>query len=222
MPYRPSGRSSGEDNFPDVFANLEPTPPLGPPPASSGLSQQTADAVARSVVKVEGVACRKIQDGTGFVVADGLVATNAHVVAGESSTEVIRDDGERLSADGGGLRRGPRPRAAAVPALDRPALPLATADSGRRRRCVRASAGQAAADRAVRSRPVPASHGPQHLRRRTSSSAMCSRLPPISSPATPGHRWSTRPARSWASPSRSRATDRAWPTRSTRPSSSSC
>lgn len=89
----------GEDNFPDVFAALEPTPPLGPPPVSSGLSQPVARRVAASVVKVEGVACRKIQDGTGFVVDDDLVATNAHVVAGESSTDVIRDDGSRVSAD---------------------------------------------------------------------------------------------------------------------------
>ena len=50
------------------------------------------------MVKVEGVACRRIQDGSGFVVAEDLVATNAHVVAGERSTTVERNDGRRLSA----------------------------------------------------------------------------------------------------------------------------
>jgi S1-C subfamily serine protease len=87
----------GPDEFPDVFAALRPTPELGPPPAASGLDQATSDEVARSVVKVEGVACSRVQDGSGFVVADGLVATNAHVVAGERSTDVIRDDGQRFS-----------------------------------------------------------------------------------------------------------------------------
>jgi S1-C subfamily serine protease len=120
----------GEDNFPDVFAELEPTPPLGPPPATTGLSQQTADSVARSVVKVEGIACRKIQDGTGFVVQDGLVATNAHVVAGEASTDVIRDDGSRISADVVAFDADTDLALLDVPGLDRPPLPLARASVG--------------------------------------------------------------------------------------------
>jgi S1-C subfamily serine protease len=62
------------------------------------MSAATAEAVAASVVKVEGVACRKVQDGTGFVVSDDLLVTNAHVVAGERATEVIRNDGRRFDA----------------------------------------------------------------------------------------------------------------------------
>jgi S1-C subfamily serine protease len=123
----------GEDNFPDVFAQLEPAAPLGPPPTSSGLSKTTADAVAASVVKVEGVACRKIQDGTGFAVEDGLVATNAHVVAGETSPEVIRDDGRRLSAQIVLFDADRDLALLRVPKLDRPPLPLshpATGDVG--------------------------------------------------------------------------------------------
>ena len=42
---------------------------------------------------IEGQACDRIQSGTGFVVAPGLIATNAHVVAGERTTQVQRDDG---------------------------------------------------------------------------------------------------------------------------------
>lgn len=88
----------GEDNFPKVFDALRPTPDLGPPPADSGLPTETAARVARSVVKVEGIACSQIQDGTGFVVAPDQVVTNAHVVAGEDTTEVIRNDGSRAEA----------------------------------------------------------------------------------------------------------------------------
>lgn len=114
----------GTDDFPDVFDALRPTPELGPPPEASGLSQQTADQVARSVVKMEGAACDRVQDGTGFVVADGLVVTNAHVVAGERSTTVIRDDGARL--DGTVVVFDPDRDLAVlrVDGLDRPALPI--------------------------------------------------------------------------------------------------
>jgi S1-C subfamily serine protease len=88
----------GEDNYPQVFNALRPTPDLGPPPAASGLSKATEQAVTRAVVKVEGVACNRVQDGTGFVVSNELVATNAHVVAGERETEVLREDGSRVDA----------------------------------------------------------------------------------------------------------------------------
>ncbi|MCX7621200.1 MAG: CvpA family protein, partial [Acidimicrobiales bacterium] len=67
------------DGVPRVFDALRPTPDLGPPPADSGLSPELQARVARSIVKVEGIACNRVQEGTGFVVADGLVVTNAHV-----------------------------------------------------------------------------------------------------------------------------------------------
>src|SRR5262249_53414850 len=63
----------GEDNFPQVFNALRPTPDLGPPPESSGLTKATADRVQRSVLKIEGVACDRIQNGSGFVVDNELV-----------------------------------------------------------------------------------------------------------------------------------------------------
>jgi len=120
----------GDDNFPDVFAELEPDAPLGPPPTSTGLSEATASEVAASVVKVEGIACRKIQDGTGFVVGDGLVATNAHVVAGESRTDIIRDDGRRIPSVVVAFDPARDLALLQVPGLDRAALPLATAEIG--------------------------------------------------------------------------------------------
>jgi S1-C subfamily serine protease len=92
-------RFVGEGQFPRVFDALQPAPDLGPPPAASGLSQAIVDQVVLSTVKVEGVACRRIQDGSGFVVGDELVATNAHVVAGERSTVIQRSDGSEVKAD---------------------------------------------------------------------------------------------------------------------------
>ena len=116
----------GSDDFPDVCAALRPTPALGPPPEATGLSFDTAQAVARSVVKVEGPACDRVQDGSGFVVADGLVATNAHVVGGEDQTSVIRDDGRRFDGTGVAFDTDRDIALVAVDGFDRPALPLLT------------------------------------------------------------------------------------------------
>lgn len=90
----------GPDAFPDVFNALHPGEALGPPPASAGLSTAVVDRVYGSTVKVEGQACNQIQDGSGFAVAHGLVATNAHVVAGEARghTRVLLPSGGSLPA----------------------------------------------------------------------------------------------------------------------------
>jgi S1-C subfamily serine protease len=91
-------RLVGEGQFPRVFANLRPTPDVGPPPAESGLGPDVIARATAATVKVEGVACRRIQEGSGFVVAPGIIITNAHVVAGQSRTEVIDAGGRRLEA----------------------------------------------------------------------------------------------------------------------------
>lgn len=88
----------GEGQFPKVFDALRPSPKLGPPPSASGLTGELAGAVSASTVRVEGQACDRMQEGSGFVVAPGLVVTNAHVVAGEDRTELIRTDGTRVRA----------------------------------------------------------------------------------------------------------------------------
>ena len=75
--------------FPQVFSTL--TPP------STGSVDTPSDATARdlanpaifSTVKILGAACGDEQEGSGFVVGHGLVATNAHVVAGESATQIV-------------------------------------------------------------------------------------------------------------------------------------
>jgi S1-C subfamily serine protease len=92
-------RLVGDDPFPQVFDALTPAPDTGASPGSSGLSNETANEVVRSTVKIEGVACSRIQEGSGFFVAEDLVVTNAHVVAGEDESTVELADGSTLDAD---------------------------------------------------------------------------------------------------------------------------
>lgn len=91
-------RLVGDTNFPKVFESLKPAPETGPPPESIGMSAETVARVTASTVKVEGVACRRIQEGSGFAVGPDLVVTNAHVVAGEKSTSIERPDGRKMPA----------------------------------------------------------------------------------------------------------------------------
>ncbi|MGH9126467.1 MAG: MarP family serine protease [Acidimicrobiales bacterium] len=90
----------GPDAFPDVFNALHPGEALGPPPPSAGISAAVDARVSASTVKVMGQACSEIQDGSGFAVAQNLVATNAHVVAGEGRghTRVLLPSGASLAA----------------------------------------------------------------------------------------------------------------------------
>lgn len=90
-------RLVGEDQFPRVFADLTPSQEVGPPPAASGITPEVDAAVRRSTVKVTGVACRRIQEGSGFIAGPDIVVTNAHVVAGEDQTEVVTATGRRLA-----------------------------------------------------------------------------------------------------------------------------
>jgi S1-C subfamily serine protease len=120
----------GQDNFPRVFDALQPAPDVGAAPAASGLSDDLDRKTARSIVKVEGGACDRIQDGTGWVVADNLVVTNAHVVAGENATDVQRDDGRRLKATVVAFDPSRDLALLQVNKLGRPALPRSAARRG--------------------------------------------------------------------------------------------
>ena len=91
-------RLAGPAGAPYVFNGLIPALDTGPPPEVSGLSPQVVARVSASTVKVEGVACRFERDGSGFAVAPDLIVTNAHVVAGQQRTTVVRPDGRRLRA----------------------------------------------------------------------------------------------------------------------------
>jgi S1-C subfamily serine protease len=110
---------------PRVFEGFGTAPALGPPPAESGLSAALANQVARSTVKVEAPACSRIQDGSGAVIGDNLVVTNAHVVAGSKHPTVFRHpDGQDLDATVVAFDPDRDVAILRVPGIDRPALPL--------------------------------------------------------------------------------------------------
>ena len=93
-------RLVGEEGFPQVFTTFGPSLNTGQPPASAPISASELDAVEASTVKVEGQACGRIQEGSGWAAGNDLVVTNAHVVAGEPAgqTAVLLPDGTRLQA----------------------------------------------------------------------------------------------------------------------------
>jgi len=93
------GSLVGDDGSPQVFERLRRSPDVGPAPTEADLPADVVEVAAASTVLVEGRACDRIQDGTGFVVGDRTVVTNAHVVAGEDETVLMRPDGTEVDAD---------------------------------------------------------------------------------------------------------------------------
>jgi S1-C subfamily serine protease len=87
------------NGFPKVFTGNEPTPlnqntPL--PPLGELTAAVTKDRP--SVVMIEGNGCGGVVEGSGFVVSPGLVATNAHVIAGVRHPFVLTQDNSQLAA----------------------------------------------------------------------------------------------------------------------------
>lgn len=81
------------NGFPQVFTGREPAPNSSDvTPSLAGFDPAIA-ADKASVVKLEGQGCGGIVEGSGFVIGDGLVATNAHVVAGIAKPYVLDDNG---------------------------------------------------------------------------------------------------------------------------------
>lgn len=84
--------------FPQVFAQVYPqaAPKVGV--ASEAQLQKAVTEAGASMVKVEGIACGYLQEGSGFVVASHLVVTNAHVVAGVAHPFVVDRSGVKRAA----------------------------------------------------------------------------------------------------------------------------
>lgn len=87
--------------FPAVFSpfNREYIPPADPAAADESVTPAVVDA-ARSVLRVRGdaAACAATMTGSGWVYADDLVVTNAHVVAGVTEPSVEDGSGRSLAA----------------------------------------------------------------------------------------------------------------------------
>ena len=85
------------EGFPIVFAGL---PPEAAPPVSLPRDVAVRTAVLKaehSTVQIAGAGCGVIQEGSGFVVAPGLVVTNAHVVAGVAGPYVVDGTGRHAA-----------------------------------------------------------------------------------------------------------------------------
>ncbi len=119
-----------EANFPKVFDDLRRTPSAGPPPQNVILDSALLERVKRSTVRVSGMACGRLMEGSGFSPADDVIVTNAHVVAGVRGASVLRTDGRRLSARVQVFDPQRDLAVLAVPGLDARPLPVASSDVG--------------------------------------------------------------------------------------------
>jgi hypothetical protein len=83
----------------DPFPQIEgPRPDVRPPNSKIARDPQVRSASA-SVVKVLGTACGLGVQGSGWVAGDGVVVTNAHVVAGQDDTTVqVQGEGPHIEA----------------------------------------------------------------------------------------------------------------------------
>ncbi|HEX6116191.1 MAG TPA: CvpA family protein, partial [Solirubrobacterales bacterium] len=83
---------------------IDPTPVITGPeadvaaPSPAIANDPEVEAAATGVVRVLGTACGLGVSGSGWIAGPGLVATNAHVVAGQEDTTVTTHDGVELDA----------------------------------------------------------------------------------------------------------------------------
>jgi len=118
----------------NALENLDPFPRIDGPEANVKAPERgivddaEVDAAARSVVKVLGTACGLGVEGSGWVAGEGIVVTNAHVVAGQKDTRVL-PEGQGSGLDAEAVHFDPRNDIAVlrVQGLDAPALQIADA-----------------------------------------------------------------------------------------------
>jgi S1-C subfamily serine protease len=77
----------------DPFPRLEGPEVRVPPPRAAIARDPDVRSAGDSVVRITGTACGLGVEGSGWVARDGLVVTNAHVVAGQDDT-VVQEHGE--------------------------------------------------------------------------------------------------------------------------------
>jgi len=119
-----------------ALENLDPFPRIDGPevrvqaPSAGIVGDPQVDAAARSVVKVLGTACGLGVEGSGWVAGDGIVITNAHVVAGQKDTRVLLR-GEEPGIEAEAVHFDPRNDIAVLRVRGLQAPALALADSPR-------------------------------------------------------------------------------------------
>ena len=72
----------------DPFPRIDGPPVDLPAPRAAIARDRDVRLAARGVVKIQGTACGLGVEGSGWVARDGIVVTNAHVVAGQQDTTV--------------------------------------------------------------------------------------------------------------------------------------
>ena len=77
---------------------VERAPRVGPPDPTITRDRDVR-AAQGSIVRVLGTACGRSVQGSGWVAQEGVVVTNAHLIAGQRDTRVELQDGSRHDAD---------------------------------------------------------------------------------------------------------------------------
>ncbi|MHA7154111.1 MarP family serine protease [Arthrobacter sp. TMN-50] len=113
-----------DDGIPTILESVAPADPMPVPDAAVDTPELAA--ASESVLRIAGTAfqCGQNQTGSGFVIAPGLVVTNAHVVAGVNEPVVEIPDGGALPGRIVHFDAVRDIAVLAVEGLDRAALPL--------------------------------------------------------------------------------------------------
>lgn len=136
----PVGEVAGElggllsaSGLPDVFVGFEPLPAPEVQRPDDPKARAIAAAAEVSTVKVSAGTCDVGSVGSGFVVADGYVVTNAHVIAGADEDGIRVADADGKTWDAVPVLFDPNLDVSLlrVIGLDLPALRFATTDPGR-------------------------------------------------------------------------------------------
>lgn len=120
----------GDARFPDVFADLRPSPDIGPPPSEVPVAPAVVARAVQSTVNVESDGCGGRHEGSGFAAGENLIVTNAHVVAGAERVRVRRPDGRLLAATIVLFDPARDLALLSVPRLGQAALPIASSGEG--------------------------------------------------------------------------------------------
>jgi S1-C subfamily serine protease len=115
--------------FPEAFNTLRRPVVSGPPPEAA--ENAAVLRAANATLKIESRGCGGVLFGSGFPVADHLVITNAHVVAGSRRHQVLTNKGVRAGASVVYFDPNHDLALLSVPDLSVPPLRLATAAAKR-------------------------------------------------------------------------------------------